>query len=78
MLKNMYINQLLEKHIGYVQRYTELKLSASEIQGSRLQEVFRSIYPLMPDSLVIQTTEDQFVSFCMENIDKILPASSLS
>jgi hypothetical protein len=78
MLKKTYLDNLMEKHLGLIRKYTELKISPSEIDNNQIESVFRMIYPLMPDSLVIQTNESQFVDFCIQNLDKILPANSLS
>ncbi len=80
MLKKTYLDNQMEKHLGLIRKYVELKISQSEMEQSlsHLEMIFKMVYPLMPDSLVIQTNEAQFVDFCIQNSDKILPANSLS
>ncbi|MCB1176112.1 MAG: hypothetical protein KDK36_00915 [Leptospiraceae bacterium] len=80
MAKEKYIENLLERHIGIIQKYTEQKVFGLgfSLNDHVLHQVFKNIYPLMPDTITIQTSEDEFTLFCFNNLDKILPATAIS
>jgi hypothetical protein len=77
-----YIIQILENQLPIIQSYAQSKVASLSPDllhnDTEMNKIFLSIYQIIPTSLRIQITENDFKRFCLRNRHRIFEQSELS